>query len=57
MSDKGETMIESVNAITLATHDMARAVLFYRALGFTAEGSVFEEAGIDHVRMVLNKTQ
>jgi len=28
------TMIESVSAITLATHDMARAVGFYRSLGF-----------------------
>jgi catechol 2,3-dioxygenase-like lactoylglutathione lyase family enzyme len=27
-------MIESISAITLATHDMARAVAFYRALGF-----------------------
>ena len=27
-------MIESVNAITLATHDMGRAVRFYRVLGF-----------------------
>ncbi len=27
-------MIESVNAITLATHDMGRAVCFYRALDF-----------------------
>ena len=26
--------IESINAITLATHDMARAVRFYRSLGF-----------------------
>ncbi len=26
--------IESLSAITLATHDMARAVGFYRALGF-----------------------
>ncbi len=34
MSDKGETMIESVSAITLATHDMGRAVRFYLALGF-----------------------
>ncbi len=34
MSDKGERMIESVSAITLATHDMGRAVRFYRALGF-----------------------
>jgi len=27
-------MIESISAITLATHDMARAVAFYAALGF-----------------------
>jgi catechol 2,3-dioxygenase-like lactoylglutathione lyase family enzyme len=27
-------MITSVNAITLATHDMAKAVAFYAALGF-----------------------
>ena len=28
--------IEMVSAITLATHDMARAVAFYRALGFVS---------------------
>ena len=27
-------IIESISAITVATHDMARAVAFYRALGF-----------------------
>ena len=27
-------MIENISAITLATHDMARAVRFYTALGF-----------------------
>jgi catechol 2,3-dioxygenase-like lactoylglutathione lyase family enzyme len=27
-------MIESISALTLATHDMARAVRFYRSLGF-----------------------
>jgi catechol 2,3-dioxygenase-like lactoylglutathione lyase family enzyme len=27
-------MIESISAITLATHDMARSVAFYEALGF-----------------------
>jgi catechol 2,3-dioxygenase-like lactoylglutathione lyase family enzyme len=35
----------SINAITLATHDMARAVGFYRALGFRlrygGEGAAF----------------
>jgi catechol 2,3-dioxygenase-like lactoylglutathione lyase family enzyme len=28
-------MIEGVSAITLSTHDMAQAVAFYEALGFT----------------------
>ena len=32
MSDPA--MIESISAVTLATHDMARAVRFYRMLGF-----------------------
>ncbi|NPU12335.1 VOC family protein [Bradyrhizobium sp. 83002] len=27
-------IIESISAITIATHDMARAVAFYRTLGF-----------------------
>ncbi|HEX3881390.1 MAG TPA: VOC family protein [Stellaceae bacterium] len=27
-------MIDSISAVTLATHDMARAVRFYRLLGF-----------------------
>jgi catechol 2,3-dioxygenase-like lactoylglutathione lyase family enzyme len=26
--------VQSINALTLATHDMARAVRFYSALGF-----------------------
>src|ERR1700691_6314138 len=38
-------MIESINAITLATHDMARAVRFYRLVGFEllygGEGAAF----------------
>lgn len=38
--------IESISAITLGTHDMARAVRFYRALGFDdivhgGEGAAF----------------
>ena len=28
-------MIESISAVTLATHDMRRAVRFYTALGFS----------------------
>jgi uncharacterized glyoxalase superfamily protein PhnB len=33
--DPAESPIQSISALTLATHDMARAVRFYRALGFT----------------------
>jgi catechol 2,3-dioxygenase-like lactoylglutathione lyase family enzyme len=32
---KSPSEIQSISAVTLATHDMARAVRFYRALGFT----------------------
>lgn len=31
---KGTSAIEGISAVTLATHDMARAVRFYAALGF-----------------------
>lgn len=32
--DPMSATIETISAITLATHDMARSVAFYRALGF-----------------------
>src|SRR5262245_24178724 len=32
--EEAPVSIESISAITLATHDMARSVRFYRALGF-----------------------
>jgi catechol 2,3-dioxygenase-like lactoylglutathione lyase family enzyme len=34
LPDGNEAHVESLSAITLATHDMARAVRFYEALGF-----------------------
>ncbi len=34
MKDKDAPQIEAISAITLATHDMARAVAFYSSLGF-----------------------
>jgi catechol 2,3-dioxygenase-like lactoylglutathione lyase family enzyme len=34
MSGDGALRIEAISAITLATHDMARAVAFFCALGF-----------------------
>jgi catechol 2,3-dioxygenase-like lactoylglutathione lyase family enzyme len=34
-SGGGEVRLLGISAVTLATHDMARAVRFYRALGFS----------------------
>ncbi len=34
MNEAGAPRIEAISAITLATHDMARAVAFYAGLGF-----------------------
>ncbi|MHC4974597.1 MAG: VOC family protein [Planctomycetota bacterium] len=54
--------IESLNAVTLATHDMARAVEFYRTMGFRltyggpeAPFTTFE-AGSGHLNLVLETT-
>ena len=51
-------MIQSISAITLGTHDMARAVGFYRMLGFTlhhgGEDSAFTtfHAGNAHLNLI-----
>jgi len=37
----------------LMLHAQCHAEPFYRRLGFVAEGEIFDEAGIDHRRMVL----
>jgi nucleoside-triphosphatase THEP1/catechol 2,3-dioxygenase-like lactoylglutathione lyase family enzyme len=50
--------IRSINAVTLATHDMARAVAFYRALGFTlhygGESAKFTsfQVGAGHLNLI-----
>lgn len=52
-------MIECISAVTLATVDMARAVRFYRALGFTiaygGEHATFTsfKIGTGHLNLVL----
>jgi len=51
-------MIQCISAITLATHDMARAVRFYRALGFEiaygGEDAAFTSlrAGPGHLNLI-----
>ncbi len=53
------TEIKWISAVTLATHDMARAVRFYRALGFTlrtgGERSLFTSlsAGSSYLNITL----
>ena len=56
-------MIESIGAVTLATHDMPRAVGFYRALGFDlvhgGEASSFTSlrAGSGYLNLVARPVQ
>jgi catechol 2,3-dioxygenase-like lactoylglutathione lyase family enzyme len=55
--------IKSISAVTLATHDMTRAVRFYRALGFTlrigGERSLFTSlnAGSSYVNITLQPSE
>jgi catechol 2,3-dioxygenase-like lactoylglutathione lyase family enzyme len=55
--------IKSISAVTLATHDMTRAVRFYRALGFTlrtgGEQSLFTSlnAGSSYVNITLQPSE
>ena len=50
-------MIETISAVTLATHDMARAVRFYRELGFDVlhGGASFTSfrAGTGYLNLIL----
>ena len=56
-------MIESISAITLATHDMQRAVRFYRSLGFDilhgSETSSFTSfrAGTGYLNLIAQPTE
>ena len=56
-------MIEEISAITLATHDMARAVRFYHALGFEVlhggEGASFTSfrAGTGYLNLIAQPAE
>ena len=51
------TVIRSISAVTLATHDMARALRFYRALGFPlrygGDGASFSSLGAGNAYLNL----
>lgn len=56
-------MIEGISAITLATHEMSRAVRFYRALGFEVlhggEASLFTSfrAGAGYLNVIAQPAE
>ena len=56
-------MIEGISAVTLATHEMPRAVRFYRALGFEilhgGEGSAFTSfrAGAGYLNLIAQPAE
>ncbi len=56
-------MIEGISAVTLGTHDMPRAVQFYRALGFEVlhggEGSSFTSfrAGAGYLNLIAQPSE
>jgi catechol 2,3-dioxygenase-like lactoylglutathione lyase family enzyme len=60
-ADSTEPRIESLSAITLATHDMARAVAFYLALGFPLSYGGPDEAftsfafGSSYLNLILDR--
>jgi len=63
MKQESSAMIESISAITLATHDMPRAVRFYRELGFEIlhgdEGASFTSfrAGPNYLNLIAQPAE
>ena len=61
--EPGVTSIEQISALTLATHNMARAVSFYRSLGFTlrygGESSSFTSfrAGRSYLNLIAQPSE
>jgi len=60
---RSSLMIDSISAVTLATHDMRRAVQFYRMLGFEllygGEGATFTSfrAGPNFLNLILQPAE
>jgi catechol 2,3-dioxygenase-like lactoylglutathione lyase family enzyme len=47
-----EMRIESINAVTLAVHDMSRSVRFYTALGFSVRYGGELHAGSGYLNLI-----
>ena len=48
-------MIEGISAVTLGTHDMPRAVRFYRALGFELRVPVDRDHCFQRVVIIVSR--
>ena len=47
-------LAKSEGVLTLTLHSQVSAIPFYAKLGFIAEGSIYDEAGIAHRNMILS---
>ena len=47
-------VMEDIGDVPMVLNAQFRTKSFYKALGFSAVGDIFDEAGIEHVRMIRN---
>jgi len=50
-------LAKAEGVLTLMLHSQVSAIPFYAKLGFIAEGSIYDEAGIPHRNMILSLTK
>ena len=48
-------LMEEAGAAPMVLNAQFHTKSFYKALGFSAVGDIFDEAGIEHVRMIRNR--
>ena len=48
-------VMEEAGTAPMVLNAQFRTKSFYKALGFSAVGDIFDEAGIEHVRMIRNR--
>jgi predicted GNAT family N-acyltransferase len=49
-------IMDQIGAAPMVLNAQFHTKAFYKGLGFTAVGEVFDEAGIDHVKMIHNQS-
>lgn len=51
-----QQIIEQIGDAPMVLSAQFQTKAFYKGLGFTAVGEIFDEAGIDHVKMIRNSS-